>query len=529
MGRQIQSLATLLVAIGLCVSAGTAAYAEDNATAPTYSNEIARIFQTTCVECHRVGEIGPMPLTSYDEVRPWAKSIKEQVNAKLMPPWHADPVAGPYKNDISLPDADINTITSWVDAGAPRGNPKDLPESIEDATGWRNGTPDQILQMPYEVHIPAGGEEIYRCFVMPAAEEDLWVRTVEFHPSNRAVAHHLVLYLDRGGKQSVRLDEMDETPGYPCFGGPGFPSVDFVGVWAPGAMPDRLPDEVAFKLPKGSRLVLQTHYQPIETDETDQSEIGLFFAKGPVRKTFRSAVTTDLMLNIQPGEKNHVSYAHLKFDRPVHIHSVFPHMHLLGQEYTMTAKLPDGTEKILVSVSRYDFNWQRTYFYEEPVALPAGTSVEMKAVYDNSADNPFNPNSPPKTVRFGLATTDEMNVGLLYYTDDAEDLIDHPERVIPAVGFAMPNVDLGDIDLSQIMDQFGGQDADLGALAKQFLGDDVDIEALAKQFLGEDADLEALAKQFLGENGEIDIQKVMKQFGQGNRHGQGGVKPPGHP
>jgi hypothetical protein len=472
---------------------------------PTFSKEIARILQANCIECHRPGEIAPMSLMTFEDARPWAKSIRAEVAARRMPPWHADPVAGPYKHDSSLEESEIETILAWVDAGAPRGDPADLPPPVEFPTGWKLGEPDQVFEMPVEFKMPADGGDVYRCFVLPAAEKEMWVRGVEFQPSNRRIDHHMVLYLDRSGDRATALDEREPEPGYTCFGGPGFNSVEIVGVWAPGARPDTLPEGIAWRLPEGSRLVLQMHFHPNGKDEVDRSEVGLHYAKTPVRKSLLSAISADIRLNIEPGDAEHASVTSYRFRRPVTVHAVFPHMHLLGKEYAMTARTPDGAVSPLVRVSRYDFNWQRTYYFEKPVGLPAGTVVDMKAVFDNSAANPNNPSTPPQRVRFGNFTTDEMNVGLIYYTYDEEDLIERPDRRFEA---EPPNVGAdGRAQMAQMLAMFADANGK------------VDLKAVIEQFAGPGAadapEIQRIIKEHGDANGKIDVETLIRLFGGG--------------
>lgn len=432
-----RSITIFCLLAGAAVVLPTLAMADDDAPSragiPTFAKDIAPILHSKCMECHRTGEIAPMALTSFEEARPYAKSIKTEVSAKRMPPWHADPVAGPYRDNPSLSDEQIKTIVAWVDGGAPLGNPKDMPKVPSFKSDWKAGTPDHVLKMPVQYTLGPEGPEIYRCFVMPETDEDTWVRGFEFKPGNRAIDHHVVLFLDKTGKQSPPLDEADPEPGYSCFGGPGFASVDIVGVWAPGGVPEMLPSGIARKLPKGSRLVMQTHYHRNGKTEKDLSEVGIYLAKGAVKQELHTAIAADPYIKIEAGAASYDSKAVWPFRSDVNVLSVFPHMHLLGKKIEMTAVLPDGSKQPLVSVSRYDFNWQRTYFFEKAVALPNGTRVEVTSHYDNSAENPNNPSKPPKPVRFGMSTTDEMNVGLMYYTIAGEDLTQQKPEA-PAAG-----------------------------------------------------------------------------------------------
>lgn len=393
--------------------------------APTFSKDVAPILYSKCLECHRPGEIAPMSLISYTDARPWAKSIRQQVADRKMPPWHADSAkAGPYQNDTSLSETEIASILKWVDSGAPEGDAKDLPKPPEFKAGWKLGQPDVVFAMPEPYTLSAEGEaDNYRCFVLPAAEDDYWVRGFEVHPGNRAINHHVALFLDGDGKQSVMRDEHDPGVGYGCYGSPGFQPMDIFGVWAPGMTPELLPEGIARPVPKGSRVVLQLHYHRNGKIETDKSEVGLYFAKAPVKQKLNLGIALDFGIMIPPGKDNYVSKALWTLPKNAQILSVFPHMHVLGKTIGIDAILPDGKTQTLVSVPRYQFDWQRNYFFKNPVSLPAGTKLQVTAVYDNTETNPANPNKPPKPVRFGMSTTDEMNIGFITFTYDDEDRI----------------------------------------------------------------------------------------------------------
>ncbi|MBI1783826.1 ascorbate-dependent monooxygenase [Candidatus Sumerlaeota bacterium] len=420
-------LRRILIGAAVILIGGGAARADDNTPAgPTFAKDVAPILNAHCVECHRPGEVAPMALTSYEEVRPWAKSIKTEVSERRMPPWHADPVAGPYLEENSLNEDQIKTIASWVEGGAMMGDTKDLPPAPKFSNEWKLGKPDLVLSMPEAFEVGPEGDDIYHCFVMPEIQEDTWLKGVEFRPGNRAVTHHVVLFLDGQGKDAVARDEEYPGPGYPCYGAPEFIPTDMVGVWAPGMAPEMMPEGVARPLPKGSRIAMQLHYHRNGKTEKDKSEVGIYFAKEPVRKRVYLGIALDPMLMIPAGTADYTSRASWRVPKDATILAVFPHMHVLGKSIAMTANRPDGTAQPLVSVSRYDFNWQRNYYFKQPVGLPAGAKIEVKAVYDNSDKNPRNPNKPPAPVHFGMGTNDEMNVGFVYFTLDGEDRIAQP-------------------------------------------------------------------------------------------------------
>jgi len=392
-----------------------------DSSAPTYSKEISRIFQSKCLECHRSGEIGPMSLASYDETRPWVKAIRKEVAAKRMPPWNAEPLPLKYQGDASLSEAEIATILRWADAGAPNGDPKDLPPEKTFPAGWKTGQPDIIFQTPEDFQIEWDGPDVQRCFVMPPAEADTWMKSVEIRPGSPSIVHHIILWLDGEGKESAALDAKDPAPGYPCVGSPQFVATDVLGLWVPGIWPEVLPDGVARAMPKGSRLVAQAHYHSNGRMETGQFQVGIQRAVGPVKKKMNLAVISDLHIDIPPGENQYISRTNWKVPFNIHVYGVYPHMHLVGRSMEVSGLDQSGNPETFVRVNQYDFNWQRRYNFEEPVPVGGGTEVQVKAIYDNSDQNPTNPNKPPKPVRAGYGATDEMNVVWLHFTSDAED------------------------------------------------------------------------------------------------------------
>lgn len=404
------------------------AQADDaNLAGPVTFAEVAPILYENCAECHRPGDIAPMSLLSYDEVRPWAKSVKTEVAARRMPPWHADEGIGHFSNASNLSDAEIATVVKWVDAGAPLGDPSRVPAPPLHDAEWKAGPPDQVLTMPVEYEVAANSGDTYRCFVMDAMEEEVWLRGSEVRPSNRTINHHVVLFLDGGGRSSVRYDEATPEPGYSCYGSSGFFPTDILGVWAPGMEPELLPEGIARPLPKGSRIVMQVHYHSSDQAERDRSSVGLFFAKGPVKQRMRLGIAMDWNIDIPAGQTDYVSKGTWTMPQDAHVYGIFPHMHLIGKSSEVTAAYPQGKTEPLLRVSRYDFDWQRVYYPTEPLRFPAGTEVTIASQYDNSADNPNNPNSPPAQVTFGFASTDEMNVAFVYFTYDNEDLTKLPE------------------------------------------------------------------------------------------------------
>ena len=370
------------------------------ATPVTFAKDVAPILYANCVSCHRPGEVAPMALRSFDEVRPWARSIKEKVSSRLMPPWFADPAHGTFKNDARLTQAQIDTIVKWVDAGAPRGNPADEPRPPTFTEGWQLGEPDHIITLP-TVNIPAEGNDYFPTPNLTIdIPEDRWIRALEIRPSNKAVTHHSVLFMAGG-------------IGGGMVGSSGF--VDVLGVWAVGTPPTVYPDGTGRWIRKGQQLRTNLHYHPNGTAQTDQTRVGLYFGKGELKKEVASAVAGDISFKIPAGAPNHEMRAIFVVDQDINIVSYFPHMHLRGKDMSLTATFPGGRKQTLLNVPKYDFNWQLYYYPKDLVTLPRGTIVEAVAHYDNSAGNPHNPD-PKRDVTFGEQSTDEMMFGVFDFT-----------------------------------------------------------------------------------------------------------------
>jgi peroxiredoxin len=383
----------------------------------SYSGQVADILNRRCVTCHRPGQVAPFSLTTFEQASRWSRDIKRAVKSRSMPPWlpanHGD-----FRDERWLSDSEIETLSKWSDAGAPLGDRAKVPASPKFPEGWILGQPDLVLTGP-EYEVPASGPDEYRCFVLPTdLPEDRWVSAVEVRPGNMRVVHHIIAYVDTG-RTSDKLDAADPKPGYLSHGtGPGFLPGGEMSGWAPGVTPYALPEGVGRRLKKGARIVLEVHYHKSGRVEKDQATIGLHFSKKPVRHPLRWVTPMNPTFVLKPGEKRNKVVATTKLRRDVKAISTFPHMHLLGREMTAVAEFPDGTTKTLIHVPAWDFNWQDTYHFKEPLPLPAGTKILVTAYYDNSADNPDNPNNPPKTVRWGEQTSDEMCILFLSYIRD---------------------------------------------------------------------------------------------------------------
>ncbi len=393
------------------------------ANAVSFHRDIAPLMQEHCQSCHRPGQVAPFSLMTYADARSWANEIKEFTQSRQMPPWQAELGHGDFQDCRRLADGTIAKLAQWVDAGAPEGNPADAPAPKKWSTDWMLGKPDLVLTMPEPFTVAATGEDIFRCFVLPTGlAEDRQVVGVEVRPGNSRVLHHVLNFVDTTGN-GRRLDAQSGGPGYDTGpGGIGFAPSGWMGGWAPGNFPRILPKGIGIPLPKNSDLVIQVHYHKTGKVETDQTQIGLYFAKEPIQQRLRVLPLTSFNINIPPGEARHEVKASVRLPFDMSAISIIPHMHLLGKEIKVTATLPDGKVKPMVYVKNWDYRWQDNYLYKEPLRLPRGTQLDLVAYYDNTAANPRNPNNPPRRVTFGEATTDEMCFAFINFVMDGERL-----------------------------------------------------------------------------------------------------------
>jgi len=392
----------------------------------TFNRQIARILQAHCQTCHHPGDIAPFSLISYQDAYDHRQAMLYQTGNRIMPPWHVNSECIDFQDNPSLTVEEIRDIRRWVDSGAPEGAPADLPPPMKFNSGWSLGQPDLILAMDEPMTPDFSKGDVYRCFVLPTnLSKDSYVSAAEILPGSRAMVHHVLLFVDTSTK-SQELDSQDPGPGYTCFGGPGFSFVYALGGWAPGNRPKLLPNGVAMFLPKNSRVVMQVHYSAHSGKrEADRTEVGLYFSKVPVQKTLLALPIINTSFRIPAGASNYKVTASLPYNLPslptdIHLLGVTPHMHLLGKKMTVTATAPDKKQLCLVDVPNWDFHYQATYYYKDPMALKTGTRVNLTAYYDNSSDNPDNPNSPPVDVGWGENTSDEMCIAFLHFTLDAE-------------------------------------------------------------------------------------------------------------
>jgi hypothetical protein len=405
----------VFLSLGLLLTAwlaGPTGASGEKQTNLTFSKDVAPLVYKNCASCHRAGEIAPMSLLSYKEVRPWAKAIREKVATRDMPPWHADPQHGTWSNDRRMSQKDIDTIVAWVDGGAKEGDPKDLPPMPKFAGGWQIGEPDAVFHMPVEFTVPADGSVSYQYFTIdPGFKEDRYIEALEARAGNLSVVHHIVIYV-RDPRQA-RSRKLDLGEG-------------LLGALSPGQTPFMAKPGTAKLIKAGSKLVFQMHYTPNGKEQKDRSYVGLKFAKAPVEKVVTTTAAFDMRFVIPPGAPNYEVRAEYEFEQDSHIVSFSPHMHLRGKDIFFRAIYPDGRSEMLLSVPQYDFNWQVYYYPAKPLSMPKGTRIEVVAHFDNSTKNALNPD-PTQAVRFGEQTWDEMMNGFFDYTLDAKANADRAE------------------------------------------------------------------------------------------------------
>lgn len=415
----------------------------------TFNKEVASIFYKSCAECHRPGEAAPFSVLSYKDVRPWARSIKEKVVSRQMPPWHADPHVGRWANDPRLTQAQIDTITAWVDGGAKEGNPKDLPSAPQFVEGWGIGKPDVIIQVPEEYTVEASGPDEYQYFDAPTNfKEDKYVQLAEARPGNRKVVHHIIAFVVPPGQPSLNMvpkeqrsaaleGSLKNTPFYrdgllirmkkdqPVYNDAseipanlkGFNNVDdFLTAYAPGSDYGEWQPGTAKKIPAGATIRFQIHYSKIAGSvQTDRSMVGMIFAKQPPERLMKTRAVSNVFFEIPANADHHKVTASWKPSLDVTLYSLMPHMHYRGAAMEYKVFYPDGKSEVLLNVPAYSFNWQMAYRPQAPIRIPAGSRIQVTGYFDNSTKNKFNPD-PAKAVRQGEPTYDEMMMGFMDYT-----------------------------------------------------------------------------------------------------------------
>lgn len=446
--------------------AGQAGGNKASAKKVTYAKDVAPIFYKNCAECHRAGESAPFSILSYKDTRPWAKSIREQVVSKQMPRWDANPAHGKFANDRRLTQKDIDTIVAWVDGGALEGNPKDLPRAPKFVEGWTIGQPDLVLTMPEEFTLEATGPDEYQYFEIPTNfTEDKYVQAVEARPGNRQIVHHIIAFIKPPAKEnpnrpkltkeqiaklraeyeknSIQYQEgflrrtKTDAPVYNdgCAippeeykkrrvegGEGGGNNNNWLVGYAPGNIVQPWPAGMVKKIPAGSSVIFQVHYNKAAGSvQKDRSSVGLIFAKGPVKQEVMMAGVANPFMKLDPDKDNQKVTACWTAPEDIHIYTMTPHMHLRGKAQRIEAFYSDGRSEVLLDVPTYSFAWQVTYELQEPKAIPKGTKFLVTTLFDNSKKNIYNPD-PLQAVRWGDPTYDEMMIGFIEYTVDNQKL-----------------------------------------------------------------------------------------------------------
>jgi hypothetical protein len=412
------------------------------AAVPTYTKDVAPILFKNCTGCHRPGEIGPMSLLTYEKVRPRAKDIRDKVADGIMPPWHAETGHRKFANDRSLTEDEKSVLVRWANNGAPQGDPKDMPPAPQYTEGWSLGEPDVVMQIPVDYKVPADGFVQYEYFEIPTNfTEDKWVQSLEVRPGSRAVVHHVIvtarppqperrpggftfargMEIPRGqtgadGAPAANPADSPHGKGQSLFPAPQRLGV-FIGGFAPGTSAANFEPGSAILIRAGSTVVMQMHYTPNGKETIDRTKIGFRFAKQLPTLELRLGTLINGQLKIPAGEKDYALSAEMTTLTDVTLRSLLPHTHLRGKSWEYSAIYPDGRSEVILSVPKYDFNWQTDYVFAEPLKLPKGTKIRAVAHYDNSAANKSNPD-PTIDVAWGDQTWEEMMfTGFVYSVD----------------------------------------------------------------------------------------------------------------
>jgi hypothetical protein len=442
--------ASLALVGGLVVAASAGSDQAASQSAPTFSKDVAPILFKNCTGCHRPGDIAPMSLLTYDDARPYAQAIKDEVSAGHMPPWHAEAPSGTFLNERRLTDAEKQTLLRWVDAGAPRGNDRDLPPAPPvPSNGWSIGQPDVVFSMPQEYTVPARGTIEYQYFEVPTGfTEDKWIQAIEIRPGALSVVHHVLVYARepeglpaRPRILSTRRDLQAPAPaaaaaaaaaaagrgqagagrGQAGSGRPAGQSPQsqrrlgsLIATMAPGTNTQTFRPGTALQVRAGAVLTFQMHYTANGTETRDRSQIAFVFSKTPPASEMRAGSFVNVRLMIPAGAPEHQVDAEISFAEDALVWGLLPHTHLRGIRWAYRLVYPDGRVESILSVPRYDFNWQTYYMFAKPLAVPRGARIESSAWYDNSTKNASNPD-PKVDVRWGDQTWEEMQyTGILY-------------------------------------------------------------------------------------------------------------------
>ncbi len=398
--------ATLLI---LLVTASLRAEEPAPSRGPTFNRDIAPVVFSRCVTCHHPNGSTPFPLTTYAEVRKRAKLIAKVTAERYMPPWLPEPGHGDFIGERRLSEDQIGLFAKWLKAGTPEGAASDLQAKPRWSEDWQLGEPDLVITMPKPYLLRADGPDVYRNFVIPGnLPANRFLRAIEFRPNSKGAIHHAFVLVENTGSARRRAARFDE---------PGFPGMDTAGAgalsamfmsWQPGKQASEAPPRISALLQPSTDFVLQLHMRPTGKPENVQPSIGLYFTDKPPQRNPLMVMLRSIEIDIPAGATDYAVESSYQVPVDVDVAAVLPHMHYLGKEMHGWAELPDGRKRELLLIKRWDFAWQGDYRYEQPVFLPKGSTIHMRAVYDNSARNSRNPNQPPKRVTYGLESTDEM-------------------------------------------------------------------------------------------------------------------------
>ena len=424
--------------------AAMAAVATSATASPTFTKDIAPIFFERCAQCHRPGDVAPMSLLDYKSARPWAKAIRQAVLTRKMPPWFADPQYGHFANDPRLTPREMETIQAWVDSGAKEGDPKDLPRAPSFVEGWHLGQPDLIVDIGEEYKVQPN-QDVYEHFVVPTnLKEGVWIRAAELKPGNRRVVHHAHVnpvagadqagpatiaamnsidrYLEHDGKLTrIRMDAPVLNDACPA-DAPNLPYIrgaqeGALASFLPGREPDVFADGSAKWIPPGTKLEFSIHYARLPAaGETDRTSVGLYFAPGPPARVLHRMDLRNFFFLIPAGSPAHEVKRCYTFEKDKLLLSITPHMHFRGKDVRYEITRPDGKHEVLLQIPKYDFNWQQVYRLRDPLLIQKGSVLTITAHFDNSANNPANPD-PGQVIRWGDKSEEEMLSNYLEWLD----------------------------------------------------------------------------------------------------------------
>lgn len=420
----------------------------DGSKRVTFNQDVAKIIHQRCTSCHRKGQVGPFPLVSYRDVARRARTIQAVIDQGYMPPWKPVNSNQHFRNDRRMTANEKALLKRWIKQGKPQGA-GDAPKPPEFPDGWQLGEPDLVVSMKRGFQIPASGPDVYRSFVFPIAlKKDQWVKAIDYHPTAKTAVHHAIFFVDEGG-QARKMDGKDGKAGIAGMGFVGaaplnklsdsgslqedrnfFKRISDIrkgadqatipralnrglGAYVPGWTPHRLPGDLAMLLPAKSDIVMQTHFHPSGKEEVEQGKLAIYFADGPPTKKLvmiqvPAMFGVGMGLKVPAGDANYTMEDSFRIPVDVQLISIGAHAHYIGKDVKMVAHLPDGSKLELLHIDDWDLDWQDRYYFESPVNLPAGTVLKSQLIYDNSANNPENPNQPPQEIRWGRQSGDEM-------------------------------------------------------------------------------------------------------------------------